>query len=406
MHAPIVIEEAVARLLAAAPAAVRMESAPLSQALGRILADDMTSPIDLPPFNRSPLDGFAVNHQDIADASDESPVILRLVATLYAGDDNSCALERGQAARVLAGAELPSGATCVVRQEHAKEKGDLVEILLSAGEFENYVFRGEDILAGETVLARGIRLDSGGIGFLAGAGIAEVPVFAKPRLAVLTTGNELTELEAAGGNGLARGKIFNSNHYLLSARAAELGAVTSPAVMERDDPAALAATMARLLEGADILVTTGGVSNGERDCVAEAGRLLGAEELFHGVSMRPGAPALGLIYKDKPIVCLSGNPVAAFVTFALFVAPVLRRLAGCPEVMPVRAPGILTGNFPKKSRERRIKPARMVGRVVMLDEDSHSGKGIASLPGCNCLIDIPPGAGALKHGDRVEVILL
>lgn len=397
MDRRISVEEAVDRLLAATPGPDGVESLPLSEALGRVAARDVAAAIDSPPFDRSPLDGYAVDHRDLA----ETPVRLKVTHTVYAGERGGT-IRRGEAARIMTGAEMPEGATCVVRQEDARAGDGRVEVFVSLHEHANYLFRGEDVRGGDLLARRGVRLDCGRIGLLAGQGFVETDVFRRPRVGLLSTGSELL----SGGAPLTPGKIYDVNGALLAACVAGRGAALSMHVVSPDDCDSLAAAMELLLADCDVLVATGGVSVGDRDCMPEVGERLGCRTLFHGVAVKPGTPAMAFVHGETPVVCLSGNPFAAFVTFALLAGPVLRRLAGCARELPIRAQGRLTGEFSRESASRRMIPARIAGDEVILAEEGRAKRSMMSLADCNCLIDVPPGGGPLRHGAAVETILL
>lgn len=398
----LTLEEAQTRLLSRVEPLVDFDTLPLLDAVGRVGFEDMRAVMDQPPFNRSPLDGYAVNHLDIAEAGPANPALLRVAQTIYAGDSFDRPLARGQAARVTTGAPVPPGADCVVRQEDTDSGTVEVNVFVSLDTDDNICFRGEDARCGVVLVRRGERLDSGRVGMLACQGMTEVRVFRRPRVGILSTGSEL----ASAGSPLAPGKIYDSNRSMLAARAKELAAAPILGPNTPDDPEALAQSIGDLLERCDLVVTTGGVSVGERDYLPRVGEMLGAERLFHGVALKPGSPALALRKDGKCILALSGNPFAAFATFELLVVPLLRRLADERETLPRRVKGVMAGVFPKRSSGRRMLRARIEGAEVSFPGEGHESGVISSLGGCNCLIDIPPGTPGLEMGMAVEAILL
>ena len=375
------------------------ETLPALQALGRTLADHVTAPIDQPPFDRSPLDGYALRSADIAGADRDHPICLPVVDTLYAGDEAKSPLLPGQAIRIMTGAMLPQGCDCVLRQEDT-DRGNPVSIYASLPPYKNYVYQGEDYRIGSLLLKAGTRLDAAALGVLASAGITEVAVRRRPKVGLLTTGDEVVE----AGQPLPPGKIYGSNGALLTARLTELG-MTSFCRHAADSPAAVAEAMEGMLEGCDLLITTGGVSVGDKDIFHQALPLLGAERVCWKVDLKPGTPAMFSRYKGKPILSLSGNPFAAFTTFELLAQPLLATLAGEPHLLPRRQQAILTTPYDKPSPRRRFLRGQYENGQVTLPVGHSSGQ-LASLVGCNCLVELPAGTPPVDAGQAIQVWLL
>ncbi len=380
----------------------RRETLPLVAARRRVAADTIRARHAQPPFDRSPLDGFALHHADTAGATPGSPVRLPVVAAVFAGDAGPAALPRGRAVRIMTGAPIPAGATCVAPQEDVAVHAGEASIPYALSAFDNFCRRGEQVRENAVLVAAGDRVDVGAIGLLAGDGAGEAAVFARPRLGILSTGSEL----AGPGDALAAGAVHDCNAPLLAARAAELGAEVVSVRTETDDPGRIALALRDLLAEADAVATTGGVSVGERDFLPEAVGRLEARVLFHGVRVKPGKPALAAIKDGKPIICLSGNPFAAFVTFELLAAPVIRRLAGLREASARRVACRLATAFAKRGGQRRFAPGRLVGGEVFFPDGGSGSRSLAALVGANCLVDIPPGEGGLAAGTEAEAILL
>ena len=373
------------------------EILPLERTLSRTLAADVAAPLDQPPFDRSPLDGYALRSADLAGADRDHPAVLEVVDTVYAGDEARIPVGPGQAVRLMTGAMLPPGCDCVVPQEDT-DRGDPVSVFVSLKPFQNYVYQGEDYRKGTLLLEKGTRLDAAALGVLAGAGITEVEVYRRPRVGLLTTGDEVV----SPGTPLPAGKIYGSNQMLLAARLAELGFETETA-HRGDDPAAVAEAMRELLETCDVLLTTGGVSVGDKDIFHQALPLLGAERIFWRVNLKPGTPAMYSVYEGKPILSLSGNPFAAFTTFELLARPLLAALSG--EEGPRWGEGVLDTPFPKASPRRRFIRGRYENGHITLPE-GHSSGMLASLVGCNCLAELPAGSPPAEAGTRVRILLL
>lgn len=392
----ISLEEAVARMTAPL-SPLGTEALPLDQALGRTLAVDVTAPLDQPPFDRSPLDGYALRSADLIGADKEHPAVLEVVDTVYAGDEANIPVNPGQAVRIMTGAMLPPGCDCVVPQEDT-DQGSPVKIFVSLSPYQNYVYRGTDYRKGSVLLKKGTRLDAAALGVLASAGLTEAEVCRRPRVGLLTTGDEVV----SPGTPLPAGKIYGSNLMLLAARLAELGYETETA-HQGDDPAAVAEAMKQLLKTCDVLITTGGVSVGDKDIFHQALPLLGAEQVFWRVNLKPGTPAMYSVYQDKPILSLSGNPFAAAATFELLARPLLAALAG--EEGPRWGEGVLDTPFPKASPRRRFIRGRYENGHITLPE-GHSSGMLSSLVGCNCLAELPVGSPPAEVGTRVRILLL
>ena len=373
------------------------EILPLERTLSRTLAADVAAPLDQPPFDRSPLDGYALRSADLTGANREHPAVLEVVDTVYAGDEARIPVGPGQAVRLMTGAMLPPGCDCVVPQEDT-DRGDPVSVFVSLKPFQNYVYQGEDYRKGALLLEKSTRLDAAALGVLAGAGLTEAEVCRRPRVGLLTTGDEVV----SPGTALPAGKIYGSNQMLLAARLAELGFETETA-HRGDDPAAVAEAMRELLETCDVLLTTGGVSVGDKDIFHQALPLLGAERIFWRVNLKPGTPAMYSLYEGKPILSLSGNPFAAFTTFELLARPLLAALSG--EEGPRWGEGVLDTPFPKASPRRRFIRGRYENGHITLPE-GHSSGMLASLVGCNCLAELPAGSPPAEAGTRVRILLL
>lgn len=399
------LEEALGRLLESVDpvsAALPTEIVALEEALGRTVAADIPAATHHPPFDRSPLDGYALRHTDIEAASREAPVVLRVVGRVYAGDPPlNRILAPGEAVRIMTGAAIPAGADCVLRQEDTDEGDERVAVYRALRHHENYCFQGEDVRRGDILIRKGETLDFPQLGVLAGQGYARVAVRKKPLVGILSTGNELVSV----GTPLPLGKIYNSNGAMLSVRTRMLGGVPVQPGQVEDDPARLAGEVGALLERCPLVITTGGVSVGERDYLPAVARQMGGTLLFHGVAVKPGAPAMAFQAGGGLALCLSGNPYAAAATFELLARPVIRKLSGAVDPYPAYQQGALVDPFPKPSPARRFVRARAESGKVYLPREHESGK-LASLMRCNCLIDVPAGSPALQAGVTVRFIPL
>lgn len=318
------VEEAVARILNALDVPEKTEEISLLQALGRVAAGDVCARVAQPPFDRSALDGYALRAADIAAAGPETPVTLPVSRYLCAGSDPGGPLAPGTAARIMTGAPVPAGADCVLRQEDTESDGQTVTFHAPVEARANVCFAGEDIAPGKCLVPAGTRLDEVSLGLLAGQGVQTVTVYAKPRAALMPTGDELCSPETP----LRPGKIYDSNGPMLAARMLRLGAEPTLLAAGPDDPAALAGKLARLLAEYSLVITTGGVSVGDRDYLPQAAEEAGAKLLFYGIDAKPGTPALAAGKDGHVLLCLSGNPFASFATFELLARPALAKLQG------------------------------------------------------------------------------
>ena len=375
----------------------------LADAEGCVLAEDVTAAVSLPSFDNSSMDGYAVHAADTTHSSERKPLTLEVTAEIAAGDTGAYQLASGTAIKIMTGARMPAGADAVVPVEWTDGGGKRVEIYrpVAAGNAVRYV--GGDAAEGETLLTKGMRLRPMQIAVAASAGRKMIKVRPRPRVVVLSTGNELTE----PGTPLVPGQIWDSNSYMLAAAAREAGAVTSRRAVVPDDPAGVLPALEARLSEADLLVTTGGVSmGGEHDVVKAALRELGTVA-FGKVAMQPGMPqGFGTLGEGRvPIFTLPGNPVSAYVSFQLFVRPAIAALQDTGDLRLPVARATLTG--PVRSPEGRRSFLRGVltgGQVAPLSgQGSHQ---IAALGRANALIVVPDDTTRLPEGETVDVLVL
>lgn len=401
MRTCVELEEACA-LMTGSVRALGVEQVSRQSALGRTLAEDVAAPLDQPPFDRSPLDGYALRSADTAGASPGHPVSLQVVETVYAGGVPSRVLGPGEAIRIMTGAMLPRGCDCVLQHERTDNGLEQVQIYAALSPHDNYCNRGEDYRTGEVLLPAGTVVDAAAVGVLASAGLSSVPVRRRPVVRVLSTGDEVVSPDL---HPLPAGKIYGSNQELLTARLRELGVSDVRGLLIGDDPREVADAMAQLLGECDLLITTGGVSAGDKDIFHEALPLLGAERVFWKVNLKPGTPAMYSLWQGQPILSLSGNPFAAAATFELLARPLLAALTGESRFSLRSRTAVVEGSFPKASPGRRfLRGFYQEGRVSLTGKND-SGM-LASLVGCNCLVDLPAGSPPVQAGQAVTVLLL
>ncbi|MDO5336959.1 MAG: molybdopterin molybdotransferase MoeA [Eubacteriales bacterium] len=398
----VTVEKAAEVMRQYAAPIVRTEEVMLFDTPGRVLAQDMISQIDNPPFDRSPIDGYACRSKDIREASKQTPVLLSVIGEVDAGGYMETGVCSGQAVRIMTGAPVPEGCDCCVRQESTDYGENTVCIYEAVRPWGNYCYRGEDFKKGSLMVRKGTRLSYAEAGILASMGKERVLVYQKPKIALLTTGDEVVN----PGEELAPGKIYNSNQTMLAVRMRELGIPPFMVQAVPDEPALMAAALKSAAEKADVIVTTGGVSVGKKDIMHEALPLLGAERIFWRVLLKPGTPTIFSVYKGIPIISLSGNPFGAAANFELLIRPMLAKMTHDETLLPVKRTARMADTFAKASPGRRfIRAICKDGRVYM-PEGLHSSGVLSSLSGCNCMVDIPSGNKGLWPGDEVQVVVL
>jgi len=395
------LEKAVEKIISYVQVIEKSEEVELELAIGRITEGDVYAPIDNPPFNRSPLDGYAILSKDSRGASRENPVYLDVVEEVFAGQYPKKKLKSGQASRIMTGAPIPEGADAVIMQEETDLGMESAAIYKELSEHDNFCWQGEDIKRGSFIIKKGEKLNYIHIGILAEMGISKISVLRKPKVLLITTGDELCSL----GKKLSLGKIYNGNLHMLSSHMKELGVDLVEKIQIGDNAQEICEAIDLNISKCDLIVSTGGVSTGKKDILHDVVKNLGAEKIFWKVNVKPGTPALFSVYKDKPIISLSGNPFASFCTFQLLVRPALYHLTGDRSMGTERKKAVMASDFKKKSPSRRFVRAYYDQNKVYLP-DGHSSAMILSMAGCNAIIDIKDGNQGLKVGDEVEIIII
>jgi molybdopterin molybdotransferase len=402
------VEEALEPILSAARPLPAV-SVPLLHAHGCVLAENILSDIDNPPFDNSAVDGYAVRAADTTGASPDCPAILQPLPEVAAGSVPTVALSPGCCMRVMTGAPLPDGADAMVMVEDARPTDDGVLILEEAASGDHVRRRGEDIRCGSTVLRAGALIQAAEVAILAAVGRAEVPVHRRPRVAVLSTGDELVDVAIRPGPG----QIRDSNRYALVALVREAGAELHSMTHVPDDPAATEAAIraAAGLDGsepADVIVTSGGVSVGDRDYVKPALEKLGTLDLWR-VRMKPGKPlAFGRI-GDTLFFGLPGNPISTMVTFEIFVRPALCKMAGRMDVNRPFVPAVLDGAVPHQPGRREYVRGVVrleSGRFIASPTGAQGSGVLTSMVGANALLIVPEDSGDVPAGQSLDALLL
>jgi molybdopterin molybdotransferase len=384
------------------------ERVALRSARGRVTAADIKAPVDLPPFDNSAVDGYAVRHADLESGGDTK---LLVAGRLTAGRRPDVAIEAGQAIRIFTGAAMPAGADTVFMQEDVTLDGDHVTVPSGLKPGANRRLAGEDVPKGNVVLPAGTVLEAQHIALAAALGLTEIDVRRRLKVAIFSTGDEVVEPGAARGGAA----IYDANRYLLSALLERLGAVVTDLGILADDPAELARALAKAAAWHDLVITSGGVSTGEADHVRSAVERIGSL-VFWRVAIKPGRPvAMGVIraaprkdyaaHSGAAFVGLPGNPVAVFVTFVRVVKPLLLRLSGArPQTLmplPVRA---AFAYKKKKDRREYVRVALRRGSDGEIEAVKHpqDGAGIlTSLTETDGLLEFPEDVTAIAPGDRV-----
>ncbi|HEY3374959.1 MAG TPA: gephyrin-like molybdotransferase Glp [Candidatus Aquicultor sp.] len=378
------------------------EEVPIMDALGRVLDEDVYAEADIPPFNNSAMDGYAVQAADTAGACPFNGIELHVLGDVAAGYVPTSAIGAGEAIRIMTGAQMPEGADAVVMVEYTEKTNGGVLIKDEVQANENVRFAGEDIKAGEIAVHRGKKLTPGDIGVLASVGKAIVQVVRRPVVAIITTGDELVDL----GEPLVPGKIRNSNGYGIAAQVIEAGGIPLMLGIARDTREAL---MAKVEEGtsADMIITTGGVSVGDYDFVKDILDVAG-EMVFWKVAMKPGKPLAFGIIKGKPVIGLPGYPTSSMISFDQFARPAMLKMSGRTDFMRMRIEAIAEDMVKNKSGRRN-----MIRVIVRRDDGVFKARlsgmqksgNIKPLSLANGVMVVPEAVRQVNPGDTVTVEL-
>jgi molybdopterin molybdotransferase len=399
--------DALATLLAAVTPVERAETVPLSEARGRVLERAVVAAETLPSFARALMDGFAVRAADTRGASESAPAYLRLTGEVLMGTVPDRTIGAYEAMRIHTGAMLPAGADAVVMMEETNVHGDEVEVLAAAPPGDNVLWPGEDVRAGATAFAAGTRIDVAVLGGLAALGYARVAVRGRPRIAILSTGDEVVAVEATPQSGQVR----DVNAITVAATVEAAGGVALPGGIVRDDVRALTARAAAALAEADGLIISAGSSVSHRDITAGVIARLGAPGiLVHGIAIRPGKPSIVAICGGKPVVGLPGNPASAVVVAWRIVRPLVRALGGERDVagrIDGTLDAILTGDLPSRPGREDYVPCKLDYRESPPHATPIFGESnlIFTLVRSDALAIVPLDRSGLHAGERVRVVV-
>jgi len=377
---------------------------PLGEAMGLPICEDVVSPMDLPSFTNSAMDGYAVVADDLRGASEESPVSLPVVGEVAAGRASIYAMNAGTVVKIMTGAPVPAGCDTVVPLEDVEEEGEVIRLRKDCTLGQHVRGAGEEFRCGDLLLEAGTCLRAGEIGLLAAAGFARVRVHPAPRVAILSTGDELVDLGEQPGPG----QIVNSNLHLLSARLREAGADVISLGIALDDEADLDQRLRAGLQ-ADLLLTSGGVSVGDKDQVQDAFGRHGFKKIFWKVAIKPGKPVLFGKIGSQPVFGLPGNPASSAATCEIFTIPALRRLAGHKDPLPPRLKVRLAAPVKGGGKRQTFLWGSLTPDIdgYRFSPSNRQGSGQnRSLLGACALLPVPIGSPDLSSGAAVEVLLM
>jgi molybdopterin molybdotransferase len=397
----ISVEEALEILLSNLPER-RVEQVPFQEALGRVLAEDLLATCDIPPFDRSSMDGYAVRAADVVNP----PVALEVIGESRAGGGIPAKIKAGEAVAIMTGAPVPEGADAVgvIEQCEIENGGQKILVLKPVKAHENIAFRGSEAKAGDVVLAAGHRVGPAEIAVMATFGYSKVKVYGKPRVAIFATGDELVELDQTP----QPDQIRNSNAYCLASQLKLMGLEADYLGIVRDDRDDLRRKMLVGLER-DVLIITGGVSMGEYDFVRDVFQDLGLEILFSKVAIKPGKPTVFARRGNKLVFGLPGNPISALITFECFVRPALGRICGMTAPELPRMKGELLADMRQSPGRTAFMPAWVTWRDRGWKVEPllwKSSADIIGFTGANATFIFPKNRDLLRQGEIVEIMLL
>jgi molybdenum cofactor synthesis domain-containing protein len=386
---------------------VGSEVVPLGSALGRVLSSDVESLVDVPPFNRATVDGFAVKAADTFGAEEHSPVALKLQGVVEIGEKPHLSVSKDEALRIATGAPVPDGADAIVMVENTAEKKKEVQVYRAVAKNENVMKAGSDIRKGQVIFREQTRLNSRQVGVLAALGFAMIPVLKRPRIGIISTGAEIVK----PGEHLLPGKIYDINAYTLASAIAESGGrAVDFGIVRDDDDEALKKVLRKALTATDAVVTSGGVSVGPKDVVPKVLDSLGKPGvIIHGVAVKPGKPLAVALLEGKPVFALPGNPTSSLLIFHLLVHPVLLQLAGR------ESGGLCVVNaklsrrvFSAKGRRTYVTVSLSKGKdgeLVASPVASGQSGAITTMAMAEGYVELPENVPFIEEGQSVRVIL-
>ena len=398
------LEDALRRILAATPV-TQNELIPIAESDGRFLTETVHSSLDLPPFDNSSMDGYAVRTADVAGATSQAPVRLRLMGKVAAGESFAHELAAGTCIRIFTGSPVPRGSDAVVMQEDTKTDPQGPEHVLfcaSAEPGENVRRHGEDVRTGQNLIEKGTQLGPGQISLLTAIGVSQVTAGRRPTVGLLATGSELVEPTSSPAP-LGPGQIYESNRRGLAALARRSGAIVKILPLVPDDLPATRQALEQALTECDCVVTSGGVSVGEMDFLKQAFSEIGGELQFWKVAIKPGRPFVFGRRREKLLFGLPGNPVSALVTFLLLVRPALLSYQGATDVSLPAHPGRLAEALSNDGGRRHFARVKVDSAGLVHSAGTQASHILSSLAAANGLVDVPPET-TLPTGSSVTVL--
>jgi putative molybdopterin biosynthesis protein len=388
------------------PKPVGSEIVALSEAYDRVIASDVVSRYDIPPFTRSTVDGYAVKASDTFGAEENRPVALRLRGAVSIGEAPKVRVQKGTLAEIVTGAPIPEGADAIAMVEYTDKKGDAVLVRQAVSQGENVMMAGSDIRKGETVLEKGAVLSPYEIGALAAIGSVKVSVFRRPKVAIFSTGAEVIEPERP----LTPGKIFDINAHALSAGAQECGCEPLNMGIVQDEHGPMKTAFQKALKTTDAVITSGGVSVGPTDIIPKVLDTLGKPGVIvHGIAIRPGKPTTIAVVNNKPVFSLPGHPASSLMIFHLFVRPILICMTGRKDQEPAKVKALVSERlFPSRGRRTYVTVTLKKdrgGEIVASPVSTGLSGAITTLSKADGFLVIRENQQFIEKGARVDVEL-
>ena len=383
---------------------VEVETIDLDKCYGRVISENIVALENVPSFDRSPYDGYAVRACDTVRA-DQKPVVFNINEYIAAGYHPEKIIGKGEAARIMTGGEIPKGADAVIMQEKVSAEDGTVTLFNELSPGENIIYAGEDVHAGEILAGKGSIIDPGLAGAMAAQGIMSPKVFRRPVIGLISVGNELVEPEVNAEGPIIR----DTNRTILTSAIIKNRCIPRFIGTARDDEDSIAGLLEEGLRDCDMVILTGGVSVGDLDLTPTAMRNVGCRLLVKGIKIKPGMACCYGISESKLVCGLSGNPAAAFTNFCMVILPVLRKLAGQYPFETAMFPVTLINSFPKASGSTRILRGTLDlsdGTCRMKISEDQGNIVIRSTIGCDVMAEIPPGSGPLKAGTILNGFLI
>ncbi|MCI5773599.1 MAG: molybdopterin molybdotransferase MoeA [Erysipelotrichaceae bacterium] len=391
----ITIEEAWQLISSNIKQKKRITKVNIQEACGMIIAKNYYSSMANPPFDRSPLDGYACRSQDMTSLQ---PLVI--IDKIYAGMASSKVVNEGECVNLMTGAPIPQGADCVIKQEDVEVKDGKIYYQKALKHLQNIVFKGEDIQENDLIIAADTKISKLHTCVLASVGISEVEVYDNLRASIITTGDEVMQPYET----LSTAKIYDSTSTYIATSLRQCGITKIDHYCVKDESDNLLQKLAAACKQCDLVITTGGVSVGEKDLLEDTLRMMGAKILFHGVKMKPGSPVMVATLNDSVIVALSGNPFAALATFELICRPCMHALdPAIANIKTVKA--IMANDYDKVRNHVAYVRGHCANGMVTIPSANHSSGSIRSMIGCNCLVEILADQ-TLTKAKEVKVVML